>query len=295
MKRTFLYRVVVFCLAFPLLGAHAQNMSHEEEFVRNTYAKVSFMSSLPPLVDAGIMQVSNIRITPEILANRVSQATPVFELSDFKVGPISDIADRTWGEFNTEPEPGTSVLEAQITNQDFDDNGNNTSWMMVRASWAAARRENPEAVKLMFSQPISEIVKMAEAQLNTPVNYTRYAAFTVNVTFQGKSTGPHKAIFFFGTDPRGKQFVSGNDLMSGTDALYYFANHPIKLSGLMLGKLRETPAVGDWLRNNLAPASSCSPDAQGMCCAHGHCGVSPIEFNKDFSVPLPAPKNGGRP
>ena len=72
MKRTFLYLVVVFCLAFPILGAQAQSVSHEEEFVRNAYAKVSFMSSLPPLVDAGIMQVSNIQITPENLANRVS-------------------------------------------------------------------------------------------------------------------------------------------------------------------------------------------------------------------------------
>lgn len=282
--------IVVCTCAAMAVSVVAQSMSHEEEFVRNTYTTVSFLSGLPPLINVGIVQVNNTRITPALLAEQVSKATPVFELSDFTVGPISDIADRTWGEFNTAPEPGTSVLEAHITTQDYNDNGNNSEWKMVTAGWEPYHHENPEAVKLMLSQPIWEIVKLAKAQISTPITYTRYAAFTVNVTFQGRSTGPHKAIFFFGTDSTGKQFVSGNDLESGTTALYYFANHPAELSGLMLGKLREMPVVAEWLRNNVVPASSCSSDAQSVCCDHGRCGISPIEFNKDLSVPLPAPK-----
>ena len=292
---------VVITVFFAASNAYAQDMSHEEEAVRNAYAKLSLMCNLPPLINAGALQVSNIQITPELLTARIANATPVFDLSDFKVGPISEIADRKWSEFNTVPSPGTPILRGHLITQDFNDNGSNTEWKMAAVNWAPAQQENTEALELILSQPISEIIKLAGGQwydgtagVTAPITYTRYAAFTVNATFQGRSTGPHKAIFFFGHDAHGKEFVSGNDFKSGASPLYYFSNHPLELSGLLLGKLRETPAVRNWLANNVAPASYCSPDAQAVCCQHGHCGLSPYEFNRDLSIPLSAPKTGGK-
>ena len=52
---------------------------------------------------------------------------------------------------------------------------------------------------------------------NTPVRYARYT-FTVDASLNGKSTGPHKAISLFGTDPQEKEFVAENDLINATYA-----------------------------------------------------------------------------
>jgi len=46
MKRVFSFVLVVLCFTLLTLGASAQTMSHEEEVVRNAYAKLSFMCEL---------------------------------------------------------------------------------------------------------------------------------------------------------------------------------------------------------------------------------------------------------
>jgi hypothetical protein len=61
----------------------------------------------------------------------------------------------------------------------------------------------------------------------------------------GKSRGPHKAIFFFGTDAKGREYVGTNDVMSGPSPLDTYANNPsqVEPSGLLSGKFREAPAL----------------------------------------------------
>lgn len=294
MKRTFLYLVVVFCLAFPFLKAQAQDMSHEEEVVRNTYARFSLMCSLPPLTRAGMEQLGGAKIDPRVVDAESAKATPVYELSDFRTGAIADIANDTWNTFVTVPRPKTEILDGSGLTESYSDNGNNTEWYMAKVQWTPAHNGNSKIEKLILAQPVFEIIKLGIPQwqyATTPITYTRYAAFTVNVRLQGKSSGPHRAIFFFGNDIKGREYVAENDLISGGELGYalYPNNDP---SGLLLGKIREAPIVANWLRNNVMPASDCPASTQhAWCCSHGRCGISPVDFNKDLAIPLPGPKN----
>ena len=280
------------------VNSHAQTMSHEEEVVRNTYAKLSLMCGLTPRVRAGMKQLAGGQTDPQALDQRIRDATPIFNLSGFRVGLISDIDNDPWGDFVTDPHAaeGNLVLEGSLNGVYYSDNGIETDWKAAEVSWASAHVDNSEAEKVMLGLPVSEIVKLGGPQWEgkgSPVTYTRYAAFAVSVNYQGRSAGPYKAIFFFGTDAHDQEFVAINDLVSERP-LWYMVNTPIDQSGLLLGKIREAPAVSDWIRDNVMEASACPPRSgpPDLCCARGRCGIAPADYNRSLGVPLPAPQGG---
>jgi hypothetical protein len=297
MKRALLYGLAVLCLTFPLLNIQAQSMSHEEEVVRNAYARFSFVCSLRPITQVAVPQLGGLKIDSLKLDAQVQQATPSYVLSDFKVGPISEIANDPWRDFVTPPSQNGEILQSGEGDQSYSDNGNVSRWKTAEVEWTPSPYLSPEAENTILNKTVVEIIKIASPQWQNPkdplVNYTRYAAFTVDVTLAGKSSGPHKAIFFFGTDAKGKEYVGTNDVISGPSPLDIYANKPslVEPSGLLLGKFREAPAVANWLRANIMSDPSCSESGQTMCCMHGRCGISSAAFNRDLSTPLPAPKN----
>ena len=64
MRRALLYGAVALCLSYPTINAFAQSMPHEEEVVRNAYAKFSFLCSLKPLTSASIPQLGGAKVDP---------------------------------------------------------------------------------------------------------------------------------------------------------------------------------------------------------------------------------------
>lgn len=280
---------------FPF-ATNAQSMSHEEEVIRNAYAELSLLCGLVPVTQAGMSQFGGLTVDPEVLREKIDKVTPEFELSDFRTGTVAGIANKTWDNFITVPPPHSQILSGSLTTQYYNDNGNQTDWQLAEVRWMPGPNGNPEGDKFILSLTVSEIIDLASNQWKDSdavgsVTYTRYATATVNAKFQGKSTGPHRAIFFFGKDTHGIEFVAENDLSSGQNDVQYFLNHRADLDGLLLGKIREAPIVAEWLRNNVMPASSCSStDTHAMCCEHGKCGISPVTYNRELSVPLPAAK-----
>jgi len=299
MKRAFLCGVVAICLSYPASNAFAQTMSHEEEVVRNAYAKFSFLCSMPPITNAAVPQLADVKVDTVQLDAKVAYATPVYDLSDFQTGSIASIANDTWAKFVTPPQSpslGGEILMGGAEIQSYSDGGNETSWQMTKVQWNPSPNLSPEGARIILSKTVSEIIKIGSKQwqpANMPlVAYTRYAAFTVDVKFQGKSSGPHKAIFFFGTDSKGKEYVATNDVISGPSPLDNAINFPSDFdpSGLLLNKVRETPIVADWLRANVIADSSCSVETTALCCSHGRCGISSPAFNRALATPLPTPK-----
>lgn len=297
MNRIFLYGVVALCLSCPFLNTSAQSMSHEEEVVRNAYAKFSFLCSMPPVTKAAASQWPDDRIDQVKLDAEVANATPIFELTGFQTGPIASIANESWGTFVTPPQQQGEVLVGQMETQGYSDNGNGTTWEMANVRWKPSPQISPETERFMLSKTVAEIIKIGSPQWQPAnmllVTYTRYAEFTVDVTFQGKSSGPHKAIFFFGTDVKGKEYLAVNDPISSQGSLANVANNPAETepTGLLMNKLRETPIIANWLRANVVSDSSCSQTTMAMCCAHGHCGISSAAFNHALATPLPSQKN----
>jgi hypothetical protein len=105
MRRAFLYGAVVLSLVCSALNTSAQSMSHEEEVVRNAYARFSFLCGLPPVTNAGTAQLADTKIDAAKLEASVANATPLYELSDFQTGSIASIANEPWGSFVTAPLP----------------------------------------------------------------------------------------------------------------------------------------------------------------------------------------------
>ena len=122
------------------------------------------------------------------------------------------------------------------------------------------------------------------------VIYNRYAAFTVNASFQGESTGPHKAFFIFGAYGHGRESIIACDPITGEHdnvGLSDLLAEPDYPEGFLRGKLRENPEIADWVRSNEMPASSCGSPTGKVCCSRGRCGISEADLNRDLATPLP--------
>jgi len=280
------------CLSPRLL---AQSMSREEEVVRNAYAKVELLCSLKPITEAGTSQLSDSKVDQQLISNKVKEATPSFELTDFKTGEIADIAGEPWEKFVTPPTLGGRVLSGGFITFPFSDSGNLYRWQAAQVSWSEFQSYTPDQVKGLFDRSVGETIKVVSPYWsNTPATYTRYASYTVDVTFQAHSTGPHKAIFFFGTDSHGVESVALNDLTSGVQPLWDAIQTTQYPTGLLQSSLRDTPTVASWIRENEMPTASCLPTkGDDICCSHGHCGISVANMNRDLSIPLPEPKKTG--
>lgn len=285
-------------LALVPLTANSQSMSHEEEVVRNAYARLTLLCSLPPLTKAaGDQLFSGAHVDASALDKQIEQAAPSFELSDFRVGDVKDIADEQWGDYVDFPKNGSFILRGEVVSEGHADDGFGTTWHSARVQWSPVTGRNTEADQHYSTLTVAKIIELGTNQWldnahKGPIAFTRYAAFTVNATFEGKSSGPHKAIFLFGKGQDGKpEFVADNDLITGQNPVWYFLNNPTDLSGILLGRLREAPVVADWMRNNVMPASDCPRNSEVACCSHGRCGLAPVPFNQDMSVPLPPRKD----
>jgi hypothetical protein len=293
MKHILAFALVGLCLTYPIAHSDAQTMSHEEETVRNAYAKLSFLCAVDPLTQSAVDQLGGKEIDDLKLNAQMVAETPLFTLSNFQTGTIASIATDQWRQFVTVPQSGSNMLGADLITINNSDSGNLTTWYAARAAWRPAPVITPDAEKSVMDQTVAESIKVGSPQRSAgPVSYTRYAAFTVDATFQGKSTGPHQAIFFFGTDAHGHEVVAINDLISGPQALWQMFDHNIYPTGLLSSKLRETPLVATWIRANEMPALNCDATKHDVCCSHGRCGISTRDLNRDLATSLPLPKNG---
>lgn len=290
---------VVFSPLFPLT-ANAQNMSHEEEFVRNSYAKLSFMCELVPVTGAAFDINGNGTDGPRrtdfaALNKAIAQACPVFSVSDFASGSISEIAKEPLNRFITLPTPDDQVLEAHSWTFSYNFSGNETAWWGAKFEWKDSNANGyPYPESLTVSRAIDEKMFLWSDQ-KTPVALTSYAAYTVNATFEGKSTGPHRAIFFFGHDASGKEVISPFDYISAVGMLYHVMDDPAYPGAFLSSDVRDVPVVSTWVRSHEISAPACSAAAaKTICCSGGRCGISQADLNRDLAAALPSPKNAGQ-
>jgi hypothetical protein len=133
MKRIFSCALVVLSLRF-LSFANSQTMSHEEEVVRNAYAKLSMMCELVPLYDAAFDTNPHTggdgprRSDLTALDASIAAACPVFSLSAFTTGLSSAIANQPVSQFITLPTPHDQVLKVQPWSLGYNYSGTQMSW-----------------------------------------------------------------------------------------------------------------------------------------------------------------------
>ncbi|HZD47953.1 MAG TPA: hypothetical protein VE178_04340 [Silvibacterium sp.] len=284
----------IFSIALVCLGAlpvlQAQTMSHEEELVRNAYAKFTFLCALDTVANVAEKQeIGKSSPDPNYLNDRLDATVPVFTLTNFEAGPLADIASRPWKDFVTPQGSAAGVLGSTSSNRYYSENGHQVTWTGVSAFWTPVQT-NISAELAMMDRPVSQVIAIASpywSGKNNPVTYTSYVAYTVDVSMGGKTTGPHKAMYLFGTDSHGKPFVSEQDLISGTHiSMSGLLATPTYPAGFLQSPLRDTPAAMTWIRKNEMPSSSCDATKRDVCCSHGHCGISQTDLNRDLAAPL---------
>jgi len=230
MKRL-LAGLVVFCTSLSIL--HAQTMSREEEILRNSYAKLSFMCELSAISPAAFDIKGNGEDGPRrsnlvLLDKDVARTTPTFTLSDFKIGAIADIANEKWSHFITQ-QPA-DYLSGSWRSYGYNYSGNMTSWTAIEMEWKQNKSPyipTEEYLKLTVADAIRIQQAMWVGQLSK--SPTRYAAYTVEATFQGKSTGPYRAFFLFGVDAHGNELAAPTDLVTDSGLLFNDLSTPAYL------------------------------------------------------------------
>jgi hypothetical protein len=238
--------------------------------------------------------------------HKIAEAMPAYDLSNFEVGDLATVKDQSLGDFVSLPSDGQRVLRIRGAGITYKDPPQRASdpvfhWGKLSVHWTNPDRRNfPDPRELMSEFKTGAIQEykgpgLLPEPLQT-LTYTRYAAFTVNATFQGESTGPYKAIFIFGTYGHGKEYILPFDLLSGDHDNVGLANllaDPDYPEGFLRTRLRENPVIANWVRANEMPASSCGSVADQICCSHGRCGISQADLNRELAVPLPAPEASG--
>jgi hypothetical protein len=291
--------VVMLSLLYYTSNSSAQ-MSHEEEVVRNAYAKLTFMCELV-FIDGAAFDVNGNgtdgprRSDTAALHTVIAEFCPVYSLSAFQAGSIADIANEPLSHFITLPTQHDDVIRGSKKGMSYNFSGNETNWIGVEFKWVDITRSGSNGYP--YAEDFTVAKAMAQKQLEwsdqkNPV-FTRYAAYTVNATLQGRSTAPHRAIFFFGYDASGKEVITPEDPLDDTGILYHIQDDAAYPGAFLSSNVRDVPVVAAWVRSHEMPSVSCSATARTLCCSQGHCGISQSDINRDLAAPLPPSRNGG--
>jgi hypothetical protein len=247
-----------------------QQMTHEEQVVRTTYAKLSYadevriimrtMNALPDKFQA------DERTADKALGSRLE-----FQLSDFKTGPVSEIEGRIVSELSGMPPEGDTAGTLLVVPGTFNYKDNSaigqakTEWTVYAdVSW----NTQPQHRTAGDGWPMATLLTMKE--MNGP--YDRYAAYTVTVTFQSKSRTYNTAVLF------GKNADGANvhflDLISGNMTLDLLAKTDMSTAPFSKTDLRDVPFIRKWLNSNRQQA--CNVKGHGDVCCNPEtkkCGI----------------------
>lgn len=249
-----------------------QTMTHEEEVVRTTYAKLSFADETRIIIHS----ILENRKAEERSADKALNSRLDFQLSNFKTGVVEEIFGQPLNEFAGLPQAGDDILDITPGTYNYSQSGAAAGYLIYAdVRWIKAQNMRDGAA----TWPMEEIFKLNE--MGGP--FDRYATYTATVTFAGKSTTYHAAALF-SSNPDVKikihflDAVGGGSMSMALDLLAKSAMNPV---ALLKSDLKNVPVVRKWLRDN---QQSCNRKQEGeLCCdpATGRCGV----HSKDIPIP----------
>jgi hypothetical protein len=210
-------------------------MTHEEEVVRAAYAKLSYAVDIKTAFRA---VQSNRAISPADLARQVELKRLRFQLSDFKVGNLTDVGDTKYVDFAGQFPDGQDIVNTTIATETLTEEGSPTaSTDSAVAEWGRGPSGIPPFLTMRESLHLIEEESGVKPLL-------RYCTYTVKVTLEGRSR-TYKTSFLFGSDG---QVAPGDAVVGlGGGALAYFITHPIVPDVFLKTSLAASPAVRSFL------------------------------------------------
>jgi hypothetical protein len=236
-------RLLVFLLSL-LATVNSQlsqvKMSHEEQVVRTTYARLSYAIQVGEI--ARILHDTKVARKPidrGEFSQRLKDAALRFELTDFKVGTLSEISQTKYSALVTKPDGGPALAIGAGIWQMATDDPKETKSDVASAKWTKAQTLTED-----WEVPFGE----AYPKTQIAGQHNRFAAFTVKASFQGRSI-EYRALFLFGKDAQGQESILPIDTVSNLNgsALNVFLNHSAYPETLIEGGIGKDPVIYDWL------------------------------------------------
>jgi hypothetical protein len=274
----------------------AQTTTHEEQVVRTTYAKLSYADEIGIIVSA--MSNADKWKVPEESLDKALNSRLDFQLSNFKTGDVKEIEGRIVSEISGGPKKATDLVLA-VTPSTFNYHNQSPgldeppSWTLyAQIKWKELGYDPNRGGELW---PMAEILKLPEMG----GTFTRYATYTVTLTFQSKSI-TYSTLALFETKPDGSENVHFMDVHSGISMLDLLARSTIFPTPFIKTHLRNVPVVRRWLTANVQSCVGRSKKDGDVCCdpVSGRCGLEQHElpsFAPGIAKPMSYRIMRGRP
>jgi hypothetical protein len=240
-------RLMVLLLLAPLAKGQ-QQMSHEEQVVRTTYAKLSYATQIKAVVTAFEDSLTQPPTDNAAVLDRIAKDTVTFQFTSIQVGDFADIAKTAYGDLVTKPN-GENILSIATGFWTYTtDEPKETKTATAYPAWTGSPILAGEDWTVPFALAMQ---KVQEAGQEDTRPYKRYAAISVTVTFHNQ-TRSYKSLFEFGHDTQGKELILPVDTVIGGPALAFFFANSVYPAVLFEPGLRKVPFVAQWLRSNAA-------------------------------------------
>lgn len=262
-------------------------MSHEEELVRIAYAKLSYAAQIGMLWHAVAQHNGWPSIDDEFTLGRAMNDQLRFELSGFKVGNISEIANTPWSSLiegpvdvlfaipHTAPvnfESGNSKIKLEITYADV-------AWK--KSSESPVEKKEDTAARSSNSPTVEEVIK----SLKKPVSaqWSRFASYSVVAILRGQAIS-YRATFLFSDGKNGEILPLD---YAATNGVGLFVNSAMYPAALVETAFREIPFIQGWISAN--EISGCKKRKEPeVCCdpSSGRCGLASEDVQRSMSIPV---------
>ena len=229
----------------------ADYASFDADAVRATYDKLAFAAQLGDIDDGKPIAPADKRLA--------------FTLSNFKTGPLYEIRYEKVTNFVTLY--GGRSLSVSLGGWSRGTGGNR------RLNAQVASVDWVDNHSLFKDVPVS--IEQAVTQMHEDERVSRYAAYTVDLSYAGEHRS-YQALFFFGEDSSGQVFVRPVDNIIGNGELEQFVMSSPIPEPLLDPSFASNGDARAYLRS-LRATPGCRPEPRTkMCCdqASGHCGVS---------------------
>lgn len=261
--------------------------THEESVIRTAYARAAYSTQVGVVSEAALHSFTGTPIDNHVLAEKLHKQEISYTLSNFAVGNVEDILDKKWGDLVTVPQPPDKVLQFHHQTPTISDVGLLAMhWDYTSANWTDTDLTDPETSRRVAALPLREIIRLGGALWTEPdVIYTRYATYNGTVSFDGLTIS-YRSTAFFGKNSKGQEKVAIQDNVGGGGDLDYAVEQSFYPVGLLRTRMREIPAIQEWLNLNQSYGPKCVPGLGELCCTGSKCSVSGADLQNELSIPL---------
>jgi len=277
--------IAIAVMLFPTFAAMGQQMTHEEQIVRATYARVAFAAQLGMLWHAVELNEGWPGLNDGLALTKAMNEQVRFDLTDVKVGELKDVSATSWTSL-TEGPVDTLVIHFVEAPIGFTTKDKRRDFYITYAD-AAWKPAAPSAIDTLEERARTSLVPTVNEVLrslhkpNGGGEWTRYASYSVVASLRERSIS-YRATFLF--SPSGE--VLPLDYATGM-GIAPFVKTMMYPSALVDTAFREIPLVQAWILSN--EIKGCKNFNQPeVCCdpVMGRCGIASEDLQRSLGTQI---------